>query len=488
MIINMRHKKWQALSLALLLGMPLIAQAAPQSKLAVAAENKSAGKKPVVVSQIQEGELLSTAIGDVDGDGREEKILLLGSAVVPKGLYRGDLYVVVKDVATGRLKGYLRPKACGGYGAYLTLADVTGNGVDNVVVVAPTGGSGGIVDYRILDFAGEQPEEIFTRANNHGVVLQARYLPDFKAELIFPDIRRSVILDLNGEKEMYVHLNAYNPDGSVKESGLRPYTQDLSGMLMLDVDNDGVDEVVTTQRLVGSTNADTLGFVRTVWNYKAGQWIEGNVQFEAKLYNRKTYSKGQTVYKPNYSVSGETISLAGNKISYPRFSKMSSGVKQWQINSMIENYIKSQLQSVVGSGTVELNYNLKYAGDNYFSMLFNGMKVSGNKNEKIMHSFNFNINEGKSVSLEDLLGKTGKFWDAVEIVNKEKNIAVTAKNYQGYYYDGTAIVVYNAKNQEVAVDMTALRTHLRENRYNQELLTNQSNAGRASKVEKTRES
>lgn len=65
------------------------------------------------------------------------------------------------------------------------LADVAGNGVDDILIAAPTGGSGGIVDYRIIDFIDNQPREIFTAEDNQGVQIGGNYLPDYKVRITF---------------------------------------------------------------------------------------------------------------------------------------------------------------------------------------------------------------------------------------------------------------------------------------------------------------
>lgn len=52
------------------------------------------------------------------------------------------------------MKYFIRPQNLGGYDPYLMLADVTGSGAPNVIVAAPTGGTSGMVDFRILDLPG----------------------------------------------------------------------------------------------------------------------------------------------------------------------------------------------------------------------------------------------------------------------------------------------------------------------------------------------
>ena len=99
---------------------------------------------------VQHGQLISEAIGDIDGDGSEEVVDLMGNPVVEKSSFMGDMYLIVREVGAkdpGKVKYYYRPKDLGGYNAYLTLADVTGDGYPDVIIAAPSGGSGGMVSY-----------------------------------------------------------------------------------------------------------------------------------------------------------------------------------------------------------------------------------------------------------------------------------------------------------------------------------------------------
>ena len=48
---------------------------------------------------LQRGQLLSEAIGDIDGDGVEEVVDLMGNPLVDKSSYMGDMYLIVRETA-----------------------------------------------------------------------------------------------------------------------------------------------------------------------------------------------------------------------------------------------------------------------------------------------------------------------------------------------------------------------------------------------------
>ena len=143
-----------------MLMLPVEVTAAP--KLPV--ENKAAASATItnpeqakkinpVILEVQRGKIIDQVIGDVDGDGKDEEVLLMGNKIVKDSYFMGELYVIVKDLNDGKIKAYIRPQNCGGYNSFLTLADVTGDGIYDVIINASTGGSGDTVDLRVLNFA-----------------------------------------------------------------------------------------------------------------------------------------------------------------------------------------------------------------------------------------------------------------------------------------------------------------------------------------------
>ena len=437
-----------------------------KQEISPVAVNITAPKKvnPVVL-EVQRGEIVDQAIGDVDGDGNDEDVLLMGNRVVSGSHFMGNLYVVIKDRKNGQVKGYIRPVDCGGYDSFLTLTDVTGNGVANVLITSLTGGSGGIVDCRILDFSEGKAEEIFTRENNMGIACLGKYLPQYKAELTFPTSGKTIVLDLPGEQDMYRYLSVYDDDGQVKDSGVRPYIQNLCSVVALDVDNDGTSEVVTSQRVVGATNFDTLGYVRTIWKYMAGSWQVKRTNFYTDLYSPHIYKQeADIIGAGGYLIAKQYVEINGSRIKYPHFSKMGPGLQQWQLNGQIDAFVKKIMTEAGVDGNIELNYEIKYAGKKYTSVLFTGIATGHNRTTPIMQAFNFNMNTGGSIALENLVGKSSKFWGIVTQESVKQGHPLTKKDVQGYYYDGGALVLLHDGKEELALAQSIVLPYLKQNK------------------------
>ena len=436
---------------------------------------------------LQRGNVISQVKGDVDGDGKEEIVMLMGNSVVDKSSYMGNLYVVSKDPVTGKVKGFVRPKDLGGYNAYLSLTDVTGNDVQNVLITAPSGGKEGVRDYRILDFSDNSPREIFTQEENRGVTMLGTFLPDFKARLYFPSINKEIIADVSDKKEVYEHLNVYDKDGSLKTSGVEPFIQELDSLVTLDINDDGIDDVITTQKVLGTTNGDVLGYVRAVWEYRAGTWQQKKVAFRTELYSKKTYNVNLPVKGTGgYEITGETAQLNNNTVVYPRFVKI-VGPQQWKMNSQLEKFAKNVLDEVRKGGQVELKYEVKYAGKNYASVLFKGTVVKENQSEPVLEAYNFDLATGEDMPLNKMVRPFGEFWQQIKNKISKENIVFGKDDIYGYYYDGNLLALLYNDGKEFDVEPKVYGTYLSKNVLQEKIVTDQSIKAKGSKTEKKAE-
>lgn len=437
---------------------------------------------------VQHGQLISEAIGDIDGDGVDEVVDLMGNPVVDGSSFMGDMYLVAKEVNAANLskvKYYYRPKDLGGYNAYLTLADVTGNGWPNIIIAAPSGGSGGMVSYRILDVQDGKMEEIFGPEENKGVSMVGTYLPDYQVKLSFPNLTQDIILDVSNEKEAYRNLNVYNADGSLKESGLRPTIQNLSQLSALDVNGDGMDEIVTLQKVVGVTNADPLGVVRTVWDYRAGGWQPRTVGFQAQLYSRPTYVNTDKITgQSGYEIVSLKVATEDGAVSYPHFQKL-DGKLAWKVNHVIEAFVRSHLKDLSIGSRLNLDYDVKYSGQDYASVMLLGLLTERDKSTAITRCFNFNMKTGEEVSLKDMVKPWGRFWKLVAKETADAGTAITPKDVTGYYFDGDALGLLYGDQKEFDLEAEKVLPYLKKNVPGEVFVTSQSNGENNSKTAKT---
>lgn len=398
--------------------------------------------------KVQRGELLASAFGDVDGDGEEEKIVLMGNKISADSNYYTQLYLLTKNMKTGNVEGVMRPTLGGGYDCSLRLADVNGNGVEDVLIVAPTGGSDGIIEYRIVDFTDNQAHEIFTAEDNLGVTIRGEYLPDYKVRLSFSGDEKEIIMALPSDLGFYAYLGVYDKEGTLLQGYRRPQGQNLSGLIMLDLDSDGAAEVVTTQRIVGLSSEDTLGYVRAVWRYAPGAWQLDSVSFQSLIKaSGQDLERGTFIGVGGYKVITQEAVVGRSQVAYPRISNVGKGPQQWKANEKIESFVRTALESVNNGGYLEIDYEVKYGGHNLLSILMLGKKEGTKGSEEILKAFNFDLATGELVPLEKLLGNSKKMWAKVEGITAAQGEKITASTILDYYYDGENFI-FIQKNED----------------------------------------
>ena len=84
--------------------------------------------------------------------------------------------------------------------------------------------------------------------------------------------------------------------------------------------------MVTVQKVLGVLNADPLGYVRTVWEYRAGGWEPRNVGFQAELYSRPTYANASKVTgESGYEIVSLKVATDTGAVTYPHFQNWMAG-------------------------------------------------------------------------------------------------------------------------------------------------------------------
>ena len=436
----------------------------PKTTTETVAEAQGKTSRSVYDDIVQRGEVLASAYGDVDGDGEEEKILLMGNRFSAGSNYYTKLYLLTRSMKTGNIEGAIRPTLGGGYNCSLRLADVTGNGVADILIVAPTGGSGGIIDYRIVDFTDNNPREIFTADDNQGIQISGEYLPDYKVRIVFGQKEQEIIMDVTADLGFYGYLGVYDEKGALLQDYHRPYGQYLSGLIMLDTDNDEVSELVTTQRIVGLNNTDTLGYVRAVWRYTVAGWQRDNYTFQSRWdsFDHKS-ERSSCIGLGGYIVNPEQAIDGRSQITYPRISNVGNGPQQWKANETIENFVRMELEEIRNQGYLEMDYEIKYCGYNLLSLLMTGKKEGRGGDEDILKAFNFDVRTGEVVPLGKLLGNDGKLWSKIAEITSKQGGKVTAATLKDYYFDGMNFVfIQNNEEKQRLEVITVPKNELME--------------------------
>lgn len=205
---------------------------------------------------------------DVNGDGVEDVVTILGTPV-SETVYWENLHMTVKDGATGETTDVALAENAG-YAPQLWIGALTGEEKNDIFVSTASGGSGGYSYYSVFTFkdgayAPIFDTESFNAENAYTVVYQDNEL------VAVTNVATGVryLVSLSGREADYLS-GLYNEDGTLK-TATEGEVYSLGSLYPVDIDNDGVYELVAVQDVCGLYHADVLGRVLTVleWNGEA---------------------------------------------------------------------------------------------------------------------------------------------------------------------------------------------------------------------------
>ena len=253
--------------------------AVPTSNL-WAADIEEATSRPALQLPTDAYELASASV-DVTGDGIADSITLTGKKATTETLYASKMALVIYDNQTEQ--SYSLNLGMGGYEGKLFVGDFTGDHIADILVSAPTGGSGGIVDHRIATFSNNQLTLIFKKENNNGASFTGQFLEGWKAEITNKETGKSIIVETGKNRPDYIRLGIYDEAGHVLKDTTKPWHYPFSRLDPIDPDNDGTYELKGYQRIVGAYNADPLAEVESQWKYENNNWTVRQIKVAVKL-------------------------------------------------------------------------------------------------------------------------------------------------------------------------------------------------------------
>ncbi|MCX7920604.1 MAG: VCBS repeat-containing protein [Clostridia bacterium] len=216
-------------------------------------------------------QLLDLAQGDVNGDNIIDYVYLYGNKPDgPAGIFADNITLFIQDGASKNIT-QVDLKYNAGYNARLFLGDFTMDKVSDIKVDIDSGGSGGYLYSYIYSFRNNYLEELFDfeRYNN-----EYRYRVDYgdfyKVYISNVALDKLLILDISYKGYDYLS-RYYDENGKLK----RPVTGEvlpLGGLFPIAInERTNSFDLLAVQRVIGTSNADTLGYVTNLlrWNGRA---------------------------------------------------------------------------------------------------------------------------------------------------------------------------------------------------------------------------
>nr|WP_312577640.1 VCBS repeat-containing protein [Sedimentibacter sp.] len=214
--------------------------------------------------------VLTSANGDINGDGVADDIFLIGSKTSSSPFVQ-DITLIIQDGKTGSLTN-VALKTDVGYNPTLHLADFNNDGVDDILISIASGGSGGMMYYYIYSYMDNAVKlifdyDIFNRFFQYGVTYKDYYrveVDDRTKKLLF-------MIDISLKDHSYLN-EIYDSNGVLKEP-IEGFVNPLSGLYPIDFDSDGTYELLAYQKVAGRYNADSLGYIQTVLKWDKDRFV-----------------------------------------------------------------------------------------------------------------------------------------------------------------------------------------------------------------------
>ncbi len=242
---------------------------------------------------------------DITGDKVKDNVILIGTKANKNDIYFENLNIIVQN---GKTKKFIKSslgKDSGGYKPTIFLGDFNGDKMPDIFVKMPTGGSGGFIDYSIINLKGDNSGVLWdSKKNGSEIDLTGKFEDNFMASLSSKRLNKTIQIDLSPNKEQYIESNIYDKDGKLKEN-IEPWVGGVSELTPVDIDKNGTYELIASQRVVGTCNADTLGYLQSQW-----KWDGKNIKLDADKVSLK-HIFDQTEADVNGDGIKEFISLTG---------------------------------------------------------------------------------------------------------------------------------------------------------------------------------
>jgi hypothetical protein len=411
--------------------------------------------------------LLDSTTADVTGDGIIDSIVLGGHKDKAEDHYSKKMTLVVRDGKSGQTQSV--DLDMGGYEGKLFAGDFTGDHVADVMISAPTGGSGGIVDNRIATFTGSSPALIFTSDNNKGANFTGKFLDGYKTEIINTDTGKSIIIDNGRNRADYVRLGIYDEKGNVLKEQ-RPWHYPFSLLEPTDSNRDGIYELKGYQRIVGAYNADPIAEVETLWKYQDSAWQVRKIKIATNLLNDPLPPAAALAS----TIKRQYIHTENTDIYYPQFEQLESMLAQGVLNNQLEEAALKYSSQLGAASRIAIDYEVTRHTKGLVSVIFKG-RQQGDGQQELLSSLNFDLKSRQPIVAKNLVKNDDTAHQALTTLLQQaaaNNPAVTKlpvfDEWMGIYFTQSDIVFYYLENDhatnyvKIAVPLEKAAPYLNE--------------------------
>ena len=220
------------------------------------------------IEDLKKYNIISEYNEDVTGDNINDKILLLAINIENTDDIKSSVKICVIDGATSKYvikcPGYFDS----GYNPKISFGDINKDGIKEILISINSGGSCSFSFQNILSFKNLVPSEVidskkFNRGLNYIVTLKDNYYYEVKNL----ELNKLYGLKLKNPSK---YPNAYDAKGTITSSVIGSYIPGYYKAELVDVDKDGIVELVTYQKIIGFSNDNTIAIAEGFFKYENG--------------------------------------------------------------------------------------------------------------------------------------------------------------------------------------------------------------------------
>lgn len=231
-------------------------------------------------NEARQPEIVSSAYGDVNGDGHPDHVFLTAiPSAEPGSPYLEQITLHIQPHGSNQVFAIaLDENANSGYHPTIFLGDFTKDGIADILIRINSGGSGAFTYNYVFSFVNNQAWKLFdSNRYNEYQRYQVTYLDGYRVEVKSLATSDTFFIDISGRATDYLSP-LYDEHGKLKKP-IQGDVNGVSGFYPVDMDQDGVYELQAYQRIAGLYNADALGYVINTlqWNGQSfaiwQQWV-----------------------------------------------------------------------------------------------------------------------------------------------------------------------------------------------------------------------
>ncbi len=208
--------------------------------------------------------VINYAIGDVTGDGINDMVIAIGEKEILDNTEAENVSLVVYDSSSNQYSK-IDLKKLNGESFRIELADFTGNGVNDIMIV---GKNDGDFIARIVTISDNQLIEIFKSKDNKGLRFTCELLDGFKVNVVNRKYNINNTIEL--DKTFWTNANVYEESGKLIIKDERPQTTGFTNIELVQL-SDAMG-IKTTQRIIFGDKLNIIDEITCIFKYQDGKW------------------------------------------------------------------------------------------------------------------------------------------------------------------------------------------------------------------------